>query len=147
MVSTHHRIELAVPLPRDMVRMLARQCIEALAGTRAGQLCADINGFSVHASVRCDPEDRKGLEQLCRTVTRPALANERVQCNAAGQVVLKLKTPWRDGTTHQGTPPLEFMQRLAALASRVSLTGWEDGLCARWLGVVDLPVGSPLSDA
>ena len=79
-------------------------------------LCADINGFSLHASVRCDAEDRKGLEQLCRTITRPALANERVQCNAAGQVVLKLKTPWRDGTTHQGTPPLEFMQRLAAPA-------------------------------
>ena len=31
-------------------------------------------------------------------------------------MVLKLKTPWRDGTTHQGTPPLEFMQRLAARA-------------------------------
>ena len=25
-------------------------------------LCADINGFSLHASVRCDAEDRKGLE-------------------------------------------------------------------------------------
>ena len=37
---------------------------------------------------------------LCRYITRPALANERVQTNAAGQVVLKLKTPWRDGTTH-----------------------------------------------
>ena len=31
---------------------------------------------------------------------RPALANDRVQTNAAGQVVLKLKTAWRDGTTH-----------------------------------------------
>ena len=40
---------------------------------------------------------------------------------AAGQVVLKLKTPWRDGTTHQGTPPLEFMQRLAALVPRPRL--------------------------
>ena len=28
------------------------------------------------------------------------MANERVQTNATGQVVLKLKTPWRDGTTH-----------------------------------------------
>ena len=35
-----------------------------------------------------------------RYITRPALANERVQTNAAGQVVLKLKTPWPDGTTH-----------------------------------------------
>ena len=36
----------------------------------------------------------------CRYITRPTLASERVQTNAAGQVVLKLKTPWRDGTTH-----------------------------------------------
>ena len=41
----------------------------------------------------------QALEQLCRYITRPALANERVQTNAAGQVVLKLKTAWRDGTT------------------------------------------------
>lgn len=42
--------------------------------------------------MRCDAQDRKSLEQLCRFITRPALANERVQTNAAGQVVLKLKT-------------------------------------------------------
>ena len=39
------------------------------------------------------------LERLCRYITRPALSDERVQLNAAGQVELKLKTPWRDGTT------------------------------------------------
>ena len=63
-------------------------------------LCADIDGFSLHAAVRCGADERQGLEQLCRYITRPALANERVQTNAAGQVVLKLKTAWRDGTTH-----------------------------------------------
>ena len=84
-------------------------------------LCADIDGFSLHAAVRCAADDRQALEQLCRHIARPALANERVQTNAAGQVVLKLKTPWRDGTTHQGTPPLEFMQRLAALVPRPRL--------------------------
>ena len=57
-------------------------------------LCADSNGFSLHAAVRCAADDRDALEQLCRTITRPALANERVQTNAAGQVVLKLKTAW-----------------------------------------------------
>jgi hypothetical protein len=56
-------------------------------------LCADSNGFSLHAAVRCTADDRQALEQLCRYITRPALANERVQTNAAGQVVLKLKTP------------------------------------------------------
>ena len=55
------------------------------------------------------------------SITGPALANERVQTNAAGQVVLKLKTPWRDGTAHLVMSPLEFRQRLAALMPRLHL--------------------------
>ncbi len=80
-------------------------------------LCANLDGFSLHAAVRCAARKRKKLERLCRYITRPALANDRVQCNGAGQVVLKLKIPWRDGTTHQ-VMSLEFMQRLAALGDR-----------------------------
>ena len=38
-------------------------------------------------------------------ITRPALSDERVQLNAAGQVELKLKPPWRDGTTHRVMNP------------------------------------------
>ena len=72
-------------------------------------LCADNNGFSLHAAVRCAADDRQALEQLCRYITCPALANERVQTNAAGQVVLKLKTAWRDGTTHLGVSPMGFI--------------------------------------
>ena len=49
------------------------------------------------------------------------LTVERVQINAAGQVELRLKTPWRDGTTHLVMSPLEFMQRLAALVPRPRL--------------------------
>ena len=56
-------------------------------------LCADIDGFSLHAAVRCAADDRQAPQQLCRYITRSALANERVQTNAAGQAVLKLKTP------------------------------------------------------
>ena len=74
-------------------------------------LCANIDGFSLNAAVRCGADDRLALEQLCRHITRPVLANERGQTNAAGQVVLKLKTPWRDGTTHLVMTPLKFMQR------------------------------------
>jgi hypothetical protein len=65
--------------------------------------------FSLHATVRCGADARQALEQLCRYITRPALANERVQTHASGQAVLKLKTPWRDGTTHLVMSPLEFM--------------------------------------
>jgi hypothetical protein len=84
-------------------------------------LCADIDGFSLHTAVRVEAHDRRRLEQLCRYITRPALSDERVQLNAAGQVELKLKTPWRDGTTHLVMSPLEFMQRLAALVPRPRL--------------------------
>jgi hypothetical protein len=88
-------------------------------------LCSDIDGFSLHAAVRVPTHERKRLEQLCRYITRPALADERVQLNAAGQVELKLKTPWRDGTTHLVMRPLEFLQRLAARATEGRLS------CAR----------------
>jgi hypothetical protein len=40
------------------------------------------------------------------------LANQRVQTDAAGQVVLKLKTASRDGTTHLVMAPLDFMEQL-----------------------------------
>lgn len=63
-------------------------------------LRADMQGFSLHAAVRFAADDRQALEQLRRHITRPALANDRLQTNAAGQVVLKLKTPWLDGTTY-----------------------------------------------
>jgi hypothetical protein len=45
-------------------------------------------------------------------------AKKRVLIN---QVELKLKTPWRDGTTHLVMSQLEFMQRLAALIPRPRL--------------------------
>ncbi len=50
-----------------------------------------------------------------------ALANKRVQCNASGQVALKLKTPWCDGAAHQARSPLEFMQRLDATVPQARL--------------------------
>jgi Putative transposase len=71
--------------------------------------------------VRCHTHKRLKLERLCRYITRLALANERVKINTKGQVELKLKTPWRDGTTHHVMSPLEFMQRLAALVPRQRL--------------------------
>ncbi|MXS86512.1 hypothetical protein ABO04_11590 [Nitrosomonas sp. HPC101] len=37
------------------------------------------------------------------------MANERLACNQHGQVVLTLKIPYPDGTTHIVLSPLEFM--------------------------------------
>lgn len=77
--------------------------------------------LSLHAAVRVEAHERKRLEQLCRYITQPALSDERVQLNVAGHVELKLKTPWRDGTTHLVMSPLELMQRLAMQMPRPRL--------------------------
>ena len=84
-------------------------------------LCVNAMGFSLHAGVRCEAHDRQGIEQLCRYITRPAISNERLSVNREGKAVLKLKTPWRNGTTHIVLTPMEFMQRLAALVPRPRL--------------------------
>jgi Putative transposase len=83
--------------------------------------CVNAHGFSLHAAVRCGADQRKELERLCRYITRPAIANERLKRNHAGDVVLQLKSPYKDGATHIVMSPLEFMQRLAALVPRPKL--------------------------
>ena len=107
--------------PRAGQKVLTLRGAMPREGTAGQPLCADIDGFSLHAAVRVEAHDRKRLEQLCRYITRPALSDERVQLSSAGQVELKLKTAWRDGTTHLAMTPLEFMQRLAALVPRPRL--------------------------
>src|SRR5262249_15219180 len=77
--------------------------------------------LSLHAAVRWRADQRAGLEHLCRYIPWPAIANERLQRNRAGQVVLQLKSSYKDGTTHIVMEPLEFMERLAALAPRPRL--------------------------
>jgi glutaredoxin len=46
--------------------------------------------------------------QLCRYITRPAIANERLKRNRAGQVVLQLKSPYKLRCHYEGaiTVPL-----------------------------------------
>lgn len=78
-------------------------------------LCADAQGFSRYAAVRCGACERMRWEQRCRYVTRPLLANERVQSSDSSQVVLKLKTASRDGAAHIVMSPLDFLLRLAAV--------------------------------
>jgi hypothetical protein len=59
------------------------------------QRCVSEQSFSLHAEVLCAINRRKKLEHLCRYITRPTIANERLTLNRAGQVVLTLKTPYR----------------------------------------------------
>ena len=68
--------------------------------------------------VRCDTCHHEKLERLCRYIARPAIAERRLSLANNGNVVIALKTPYDDGTTHVVLSPMEFMGRLAALVSR-----------------------------
>ena len=101
--------------------MLSLQSLASAARPSAPELPVNAPGFSLHAAVRWGADKRQQLEHLCRYITRPAIANERLTRNRAGQVVLQLKSAFQDGTTHIVMEPLEFMERLAALVPRPRL--------------------------
>ena len=95
--------------------MLSLQTISRRLEQSTPPLCANLHGFSLHAAVRCGADQRKELEHLCRYITRPAIANERLTLKRAGQVVLTDSlSRWHDPTMS----PVEFMQRLAAQVPR-----------------------------
>ena len=79
------------------------------------ELCAELDGFSLHAAVRVEAEERSRLEHLCRYIARPPFSNDRLSFSRSGKIVLALRAPFRDGTTHFVFEPLAFLERLAAL--------------------------------
>jgi hypothetical protein len=89
-----------------------------------GPLCAVAAGFSLHAAVYCAPWERDKLEKLCRYITRPAVSEDRLSLRPSGDIVLRLKTPYSDGTSHLLFSGLEFVEKLAALVPppRIHLT-------------------------
>jgi hypothetical protein len=79
---------------------------------------AHLAGFDLHANVDAPAADRVRLEQLCRYLLRPAVAQDRLRLLDDGRVVLTLKTAWVDGTRQLMFEPLELLEKLAALVPR-----------------------------
>ena len=83
-----------------------------------GPLCAEWDGFSLHAGVLVAPRDRERLEKLCRYAGRPAIAESRLRELPDGRVAYSLKKRWRDGTTAVVMTKGVLMERLCALVPR-----------------------------
>jgi hypothetical protein len=66
-------------------------------GQRTGDLCFASRGFSLHAARRVRPEQTSKLEELCRYMLRPPVANNRLKRISESEVLLRLKSPWQDG--------------------------------------------------
>jgi hypothetical protein len=71
--------------------------------------------MSLHADVAVPARDRQRLERLCRYVARPPIAIDRLEALPDGRLAYRLKTRWRDGTTHVLMERHELVERLAPL--------------------------------
>lgn len=74
-----------------------------------------VAGFNLHVSLPIGAHDRAGLERQLRYMGRPPLSEERLTLASNGNLVVKLKTAWKNGTSHIVMTPMEFMERLVAL--------------------------------
>ncbi len=82
---------------------------------RRTPLCAQVDGYSVHANVALAAWDRRDLERLLRYMARPPLAVDRLSLDEQGRVVYPLKKRRKDGAGVLVLDPLDLLARLAAL--------------------------------
>lgn len=76
---------------------------------------ANNSGYSLNARVWIAYNKRKKLEQVIRYMARGPIAQDRMTETNTGQILYKLKTPWRNGVTHFSYSGLDFIARLVAL--------------------------------
>ena len=116
---------------------------EAVWVASTGPRQAHLEGFDLHANVWVPATNRARLEELCRYLLRPPVAQDRLRLTGDGRIRLRLKTPWADGTRHLLFEPLEFLEKLAALIPRAhaNLVLYHGVLAshARWRSRVVLP--------
>ena len=71
--------------------------------------------MSLHADMLVPARDRNRLERLARYILRPPLSLDRLEAQPDGRLSYRLKTRWRDGTTHVLMARRELLERLAPL--------------------------------
>ncbi|MEI6806676.1 MAG: transposase, partial [Myxococcaceae bacterium] len=69
-----------------------------------------VAGFNLHASIGIAAEDRQGLERLLGYMGRPPLSENRLSKTKDGKLILRLKTPWGDGTSKIILSPPAFVR-------------------------------------
>jgi hypothetical protein len=83
--------------------------------SRAPERCVREGGLSLHADVAVPARDKRRLERLARYILRPPMCLDRLEAQPDGLLSYKLKSPWRDGTTHILMERHELLERLAPL--------------------------------
>ena len=84
------------------------------AGPSADEPVAEHRGVNLHAKQCVDGRDRRQLERLCRYVTRPPVAQDRLVRLADGRLELAFKRAWKDGTRAIVLEPDDLLVRLVS---------------------------------
>jgi hypothetical protein len=100
----------------ELVRILSQKEPQDRRPAPNKPLCArSPGGLELHAAVTISSHDRKGLERLCRYLSRPPIPQDRLERRADGKYVLSLKRTWKGGVKAIVFEPLDLIARLAAL--------------------------------
>jgi hypothetical protein len=75
----------------------------------------NVDGFSLNARVGIWGKEKEKLEKLIRYMARGPVATERLTECFPNTLLYRMKTPWKDGTTHVSFSYLDFIARLVAL--------------------------------
>jgi hypothetical protein len=130
--SLNHRFELSNPPGKKVTRVGSEVGLFGAIGDRAkaeesGIRLVKLKGFTLHAqtAIAATPPYEEpaepgygALERLLRYMARPSTSLERLKPASGGDVLIKLKTRWSDGTTHLRFTGVELCERLASLIPR-----------------------------
>ena len=83
------------------VRRCGEPC-EPVEAPPLGPRHARLDGFDLHANVAVREQNRERLEKLSRHGLRPPIALDRPGLTGHGEIVLRLRKRWSDGTTDHG---------------------------------------------
>ena len=147
------RLVALVPRPRRHLTRYHGVLAPAFAGRSeiVRPPCAEVEGFNIHANTRIAAKQRPRLENLCRYISRPPLSDERLQQREDGNLTLRLKRTWSDGTTHLLYSPTELIEKLLHFVPRprchltlysgvlASASGWRAHIVPRAAAAAQTP--------
>jgi len=90
--SIQYRIAVGSQQGRKAFQLQTVAAANAENASSSASSVAKVSGFSLHAGVCAQANERKKLEQLCRYITRPAISEKRLSLTGQGHVRIQLKT-------------------------------------------------------
>ncbi len=122
----------------DALSLVQAEALQSTCGRAARvrplrRFAVDQDGFSLEAGTHLHPNDRPGLEHLCRYGLRPPFAQHRLTWLGDGRINLELRRPTPDGVQAVAFTPRQFLTRLSAIVPppRVHLTGYHGVFAGR----------------